>query len=198
MATINNDFNFFITGIQTPPAISCPALDPTASIQISQDLIEIYQGRIDSLINQLGKNVLLEFNPIKEPCTNCEFDVIKNRSNGIYKTGGSIPFPRGQKCPYCKGLGFLETQTTKCIKCLIKWSPKELRNYNISVQKYTNIVRLKTFLTDADDMIRAKTALVDYDISDMFAQRVRLIRGPIPVGLREDRYCISFWEIIDS
>lgn len=198
MATINDSKGFFITGIQTPQPISCPALDPTAAIQISQELIEIYQGRIDSLINQLGKNVLLEFDPIRQPCTNCEFDVIRNRSNGIYKVGGPIPFTRGSKCPYCKGLGFLEIATTKCIKCLIKWSPKELRNYDISVSRYTNIVRLKTFLTDADDLVRAKTAIIDYDISSMFVQRVRMLRGPIPVGLREDRYCITFWEILDS
>jgi len=196
VAIFNDNIDFSINGIQTPQTLSCPALDPLATIQISQELIEIYQGRIDSLINQLGKNVLLEFDPIKEPCTNCEFDIIKNRSNGIYKMGGSIPFTRGSKCPYCKGLGFLEIKTTKCIKCLIKWRPKELKNFGISVNKNYNIVRLKGFLTDIDDFIRAKTAIVDYDIQNIFNQRVRLIRGPTPVGLREDRYMISYWELI--
>jgi hypothetical protein len=196
MATSSGSTNLFITGIQAPQPLSCPALDPLATIQISQELIEIYQGRIDSLINQLGKNILLEFDPIKEPCTNCEFDIIRNRSNGIYKTGGSIPFARGSKCPYCKGLGFLEIKTTKCIKCLIKWRPREFRNFGISINKNYNIVRLKGFLTDIDDFMRAKTAIIDYDISNIFMQRVRLIKGPVPVGLREDRYCVSYWELI--
>jgi hypothetical protein len=187
-----------IHGSQPAPEISCPALDPTASIQISADLIKIYQDRIDSLINQLGKNVYLIFDPIIEPCTNCEFDVISNRSTGIYKIGGPILFSRGQKCPYCKGKGLLERENAKCIKCLLKWNPKEAFNYGISVQKNDGIVRLKTFLTDAPYLIKAKYAIVNHDIENIFRLRVGLIGGPIPVGLREDRYSISFWGLISS
>jgi len=195
--SISGDINLIINGLFVPSGVSCPILDPTASIQISDELIGIYQSRIDALINQLGKNVLLEFDPVKEPCTNCSFDPIKQKSNGIYKIGGPIPFDRGRKCPYCKGEGFLERPVTKCIQCLIKWNPKEMRNYGISVSKYNGVVRLKTFLFDSDDLIRAKTAIVDYDIRDNMHLRVRLIKGPVPVGLREDRYCISFWNLVD-
>lgn len=186
-----------IKGSNPPPQISCPALDPTASIQISADLIKIYQDRIDSLINQLGKNVFLIFDPIIEPCTNCTFDVVGNRSTGIYKAGGPTPFPRGQKCPYCKGKGFLERENVKCLKALIKWAPKEFSNYQISVQKNEGVVRLKTFLTDAPDIIKAKEAIIDHDIEKTFKLRVRLIKGPTPVGLREDRYCVSYFQLVD-
>jgi len=187
-----------IHGSQPPPTIACPDLDPLAAIQIGADLITIYQERIDSLINQLGKNVLFIFDPIIEPCTNCVFDIGENRSTGIYKIGGPIPFTRGQKCPYCKGQGFLERAVEKCVKCLIKWNPKEFKNYGISVQKNHAVVRLKGFLTDAPHMVKAKTAIVDHDIERAFKLIVRLIQGPIPVGLREDRYCVSYWELIDS
>lgn len=192
----NTNINLATKGIWMPTAISCPALDPLASIQISSDLIQIYQSRIDALINQLGKNILLEFDPIREPCTNCLPDIISNRSVGIYRIGGPIPFTRGQKCPFCKGIGFLEQKVTQCLKCLIKWNPREIKNYGISVSKYNNIVRLKAFLTDSDNLSRAKTAIIDYDIQNIFKQRVKLIKGPVPVGLREDRFCVSFWELI--
>ncbi len=193
----NINIDLMTKGINAPSNISCPALNPLASIQISSELIGIYQSRIDALINQLGKNVLLEFDPIKEPCSNCIFDIVGNRSIGIYKIGGPIPFIRGNKCPYCKGIGFLEQKVAQCIKCLIKWNPREIKNYGISVSKYNNVVRLKAFLTDLDSLLRAKTAIIDYDIQNIFKQRVKLIKGPIPVGLREDRYCVSFWELID-
>lgn len=194
---VSDNIPLITKGSFAPSGFVCPALDPFASIQISDELIQIYQGRIDSLINQLGKNVLLIFDPIIESCTNCLFDISGNRSTGIYKVGGSIPFPRGQKCPYCKGAGFLERENSRCIKCLIKWAPRELFNYGVSVSKNDGVVRLKTFLTDAPDIIRAKEAIIDHDIKKTFKLRVRLIKGPTPVGLRQDRYAVSYWQLFD-
>jgi len=196
MADFNGSGNLFINGSVPVPALSCPALDPTASIQIKTELIEIYQSRIDALINQLGKNVYLEFDPVKSPCPNCEYDTLRNRSTGIYKAGGPRPFGRGRKCPYCKGRGFTETPVNKCIKCLTKWNPRDASDYGISVSHRKGVVRLKTYLTEADDLARAKTVVVNHDIVDQMKLKVRLIQGPIPVGLRDDRYCISFWELM--
>ncbi len=193
-----NDIDLFIKGVRSPIILPCPILDPIASIQISDDLIQIYQSRIDALINQLGKNVLLEFDPIKEPCSNCIFDIVGNRSIGIYKIGGPIPFAGGQKCSFCKGIGFLEQQVNKCIKALIQWNPKDAQKYGISVDNPFNIVRFKGFLTDGPDMVRARSAISNHDIEDVMKLRVKLIKGPIIVGLRESRYIISFWKLLDN
>ena len=179
-----------------PPSTSCPTLDPTASIQISDTLIDIYQSRIDALINQLGKHVLLEFAPTRTPCTNCYYDTIRKRSNGIYRPGGPRSFARGRKCPYCKGHGFLQTTVTECIHALLKWNPSEAEDYGICVTDHQGVVRIKTYLTHISSLMRAETAIVNYAIQDVLKMRVRKIKGPIPVGLREDRYCISFWELL--
>jgi len=194
MATHNQSFEFIINGYIPQPAPSCPILDPAASIQIKDSLIRIYQSRIDALINQLGKNVYLEFDPITSPCPNCSYDSLRKRSNGIYKAGGPQPFVLGTRCPYCKGKGLLETSVNKCIKCLLKWNPRDASDFGISVESHKSIVRLKTFLSEADDLKKAATVLVNHDIASQLKFRVRLVKGPIPVGLREDRYCISFWE----
>ncbi len=192
----SGNLGLFINGEVPIPAVVCPLLDATASIQIKPSLIAIYQDRIDALINQLGKNIRLIFDPITDPCPNCLYDTQRKRSTGRYRNGGPRPFKRGRKCPYCKGRGLLETSVEKCIKCLVKWSPKELKRYGISVENKKGIVRLKTYLTSIGDIIGAKTAIIDYDQVDIVKLRVRKIRGPTPVGLREDRYCISFWELI--
>jgi hypothetical protein len=194
--SVSGSTPLFVNGFEPKPGVVCPTLDPTATIQIKAELIAIYQNRIDALINQLGKNVLLQFDPIREDCPNCTFDRHRNRSTGIYTIGGPRPFKRGRKCPYCKGRGLLETPVTKCIKCLVKWSPRELKDYGISVENRKGIVRLKTYLTEMDDIIRAKTSIVDYDQRSVTNLRVRKIRGPVPVGLRQDRYCISYWELL--
>jgi hypothetical protein len=171
-------------------------LDPTAAIQISSTIIDVYQNSIDALINQLGKNTILTFPPDLSPCPNCSYDTVRKRSTGVYKIGGPTPFARGKRCPYCKGGGLLETAVQKCIKCLIKWGAKELEDYNISVQDDNNVVRLKTYLTFMDDLSRAETATVQYDSADISTLVVKRITDPIPVGLRYDKYCISFWEMV--
>lgn len=197
MATfISSRCNLTVNGFEPKPVLACPTLDPTASIQIKPSLISIYQSRIDALINQLGKNVYLEFDPIRGPCPNCTYDTLRKRSTGIYKTGGPRPFARGRKCPHCKGRGFEETLVNKCIRCLIKWNPKDAENFGISVSNHKDIVRLKTYLYNFDRLKRAKFAITNYDIMNMIKLKVKLIQEPILVGLRESRYCISFWELI--
>lgn len=187
-----------IHGQDLPAGPSCPVLDPTASIQIGDDLIAIYQSRIDALINQLGKNVYLEFDPVRTPCDNCEYDVIRGRSRGVYLPGGPKPFTRGHICPQCKGAGFLEVPTQVCVKCLLKWNPATDTRFGISVDDARGLVRLKTHLTHAPQIMRAKTAVVHQDVAGIMTLRVKKVRGPYPTGLREDRYCVSFWELIDG
>ena len=198
MANINNQISLLINGVEPIGELICPPLDSEASIQISDDLIEIYQSRIDALINQLGKKVLLEFNPVRSPCPNCLFDQDGKRSTGIYIPGGPRPFQRGRQCPWCKGRGFEETIPQRCIKCLSKWNPKEQANYGISVSDSKDTIRLKTFKTNYKDLIKAKTAIVHRDIRGMVKFKVRRLGQPYLVGLRNSRYCISFWELIDD
>lgn len=196
--THTETLQMFVGGHAPLPGGSCPTLDPLASIQISDELIGVYQENIDALINQLGKNVYLEFDPAKTICPNCEYDPINKRSRNIYKTGGPQPFSSGRRCPYCKGVGFTSQPVVECIKSLIKWNPRDAKKYGIAVREGTSIVRLKTYLTHAPSMIRANAALVNVEISDELSLRVKLIRKPIPVGLREDRYCVSFWELVQE
>jgi hypothetical protein len=197
MATpYSNSMNFLINGVIPVPALSCPPLDPTASIQITDSLIDVYQSRIDAVINQLGKSVLLEFTPIRADCINCSLDVIRKRSTGIYTPGGPRPFARGRQCPYCKGRGSLETPVQKCIRCLIRWNAKDAADYGISVTRGKNIVRFKTYLYNFDDIVRSQFAISNYSIRDMVKLKVKLIKDPIISGLREDRYCVSFWEMV--
>jgi hypothetical protein len=199
ISTINNLTTLFVNGLEPKPVLSCPALDPTASVQIKDTLISTYQSRIDALINQLGKNILLEFDPIRQSCPNCEFDMIRKQSTGVYKIGGPRPFERGRMCPWCKGRGLLETMVTKCIKCLVEWDIEDdddEDDFDIAVSENNGIVRLKTFITEADDIVRTRTIVINYDIASQIKLRAKLISGPTPMGLREDRYCISLWELI--
>lgn len=198
MASESGSFGLLTHGETPLPEVACPELDSNVSIQISDDLIQVYQGRIDALINQLGKDVILNFDPTRDPCINCEFDVVRNRSTGVYLTGGPRPFQKGRVCPYCKGIGFLETPRQECITCLIKWAPRDSQKYNISLQDYQGLVRLKTYAYNFSSLTQARTALVNHEISDIAKLQVKLVKFPILTGLRDSRYCISFWELLDE
>lgn len=193
---ISGTTTLIINGVVEIEPVSCPILDPIASIQIPDKIIALYQSNIDALINQLGKNTVLNLPSERALCPNCEQEIQGKRSVGVYKIGGPRPFARGRKCPYCYGEGFLETPVQKCIKCLVKWNPRDYENYGISVQDNDAIVRLKTYLTHMGDLLRAETAIIEHDQIGVTQLRVRRIREAIPIGLREDRYCISFWELI--
>jgi hypothetical protein len=187
-----------IQGAAEEVDVSCPILDPTASIQISSGLVQVYQDHIDALINQLGKNILLEFDPIITVCPNCIQDTIRQRSSGRYNGIGPEPFVRGRKCPVCKGDGVLETPETRCIKCLIKWNSKDYANKDIRYEKGRSIVRTKCLMSQAPLIQRCRTALMNYDISNQLTLRVKRLRSPVPAGLRDKRYCITFWEIVED
>jgi hypothetical protein len=191
-----NTMSLLINGLISRESVTCPTLDPTASVQISDRIINIYKNSIDALINQLGKNTTLIFQPQIVSCPNCSYDAQGKISTGVYNIGGPRPFARGRQCPYCKGAGTLKTESEQCIKCLVKWSPRDLENYGISIENTDNVVRLKTYITHMDDLMRADNAIVLRDSIGIAKLKTRRIIPPVPVGLRYDRYCISFWELI--
>jgi hypothetical protein len=199
VVTHSGNISLNIAGYKAQLSSACPVLDSTAAIQISSGLISIYQSRIDALINQLGVNVELEFDPEVTPCPNCKYDGIRKRSTGIYNGTGPEPFVRGRICPVCRGRGVLEIESeTRCIKCLVQWNPKDIRNYGITVSDPWAIVRTKCLMSDIEYVKRCKTAKINTEIEDTLLLRVRRLRDPFPVGLREDRYCITFWELIEE
>lgn len=193
MAIIMASGNMFINGLIERSETVCPIVDPTASVQISDALINVYRGAIDSMINQLGKNLFINFPPIVEPCVNCFFDSVRRRSTGIYISGGPRPFKRGRQCPWCKGRGFQETQSKKCIKALTQWNPKDMRNYGIDLSADKDVVRIKTLAIYSDDLVRAQTIVPNHDIANIINLECSLLKGPILIGLRSSRYCVSFW-----
>jgi len=192
----SGEITLVINGYEPVEPIACPILDPTAAIQIPSSIIDIYQGRVDALLNQAGKNVTLQFEPAITDCPNCQYDPVRKRSSGHYVPGGPVSFEDGRRCPYCKGRGVLEEVSELCIKCLITWNPTDVAKFGISVQKSEEIVKLKTLIDNAPDLQRARIAIIDRQVINLVKYRATLVKGPYPIGLREDKYCISFWRTI--
>jgi len=175
------------------------------AFNISDGLIRIYQDGIDSIIDQLGKKVVLVMPQKEELCPNCWYDGRMKRSSGRYKANNpnpigplNKPFQNGQICPVCQGRGKIDDGTKKQIeiKATVKWSPKEFINYeNGKVIIPTNVCKIKTYATKANDINNAVEILVAADEPTENApllHKCRLHQEIIARGLRYNRYVEAY------
>jgi hypothetical protein len=79
---------------------------------------------------------------------------------------------------------------------LIAWNPVETARFGISMFNGKDVAKLKTYLTELHYLVKAKTIVVNSDTSTQLLLRAKLLQSPYPVGLREDNYCVTFWELI--
>lgn len=150
-------------------------LDP---VQFEQ-VIQIYQAEIDSLIDTLGKTVTLYFPSTIVSNDSPQDDAI---SGGVKKPAYKTTNPQ------------VITPNTLQIRALIKYNPADFQHFGIKIDKPVGLLRLKTYLTDVPNLVKAEY-VVPNDLSrGIIDTKYKLIREPIPQGLGRDRYAISFWE----
>lgn len=148
-------------------------------------LKEIYQSHINWLIDNAGKPVILYF---QETVTNVDetFDDFMRDGNirkPLYKGDNTIPAPT-------------IVENTKTITALIEYNPKDFQDYGPKVNDPKSIVRLKTYLKDVPDILRCEYMTPSAETIDILHKHYRLLREPIPFGLREEKYAISYWNRI--
>jgi hypothetical protein len=127
-------------------------------------LIPTYQEAIDSIIDQMGKNVTLYF---KSTVTNVNegfFDPIRG---DIRKP--SYSETNSESAP-------IVTENTKTIKALIRNTPSDFERFGLKVNNPQGVVRLKTFLTDVPDLVRCEYMMPNSDSADYANSRYRLLR----------------------
>lgn len=142
------------------------------------NVVEIYQDNIDRLIDQLGKTVRVYFDPLKTGMDSDNYSPVHN----------------DKKLPAYKENSVTETRTYVDVTALIKWNPRDVNKYKINFKEGKAIVRLKTMLSDVPNLLRADYIVPNFDSIGVIEKRFKIIAGPIPVGLQEDRYAVSFWE----
>lgn len=167
-------------------------------INIDNTIIQTYQQGIDDLINQLGKNCRLVFPPRIIPCPNCILDPNTKMSTGYYKAGGPYFFDDGTICPMCNGGGQQSIESTKTIKMLVEWNPKnvlsKLKDYNIQITSPHSIALTKTFLIYVPDILQCQYAILDTGVEAMLSLKCYKISEPVLSGLQVSRYATIIWE----
>lgn len=171
---------------------------------VSEDQISLYKDFVEGIREDLGRNVTLHIPgpPIK--CPNCLFDPVNKRSTNVYSpsanypatTPGPKPF-KGGLCPVCNGTGQYTTETTKVIKCLIRWLKSGDIKYHAAGIEEQNDYRLKAAIEFEDDFRRARiveidgvptevTNIVERGLRDLIQIVVMCKRSEWPEGKRTD------------
>jgi hypothetical protein len=144
------------------------------------EIVTIYQEEIASLINNLGKPVILYYE-----------STITNVSESM-----DDKLRRELKKPtYKDAVQPTISETTETITALLKFDPKDFEDFGSKVNNPQGILRLKTFLYDVPKLIRCKY-IVPAQSRGVIDAKYKLLREPIPVGLRDDKFAVSFWERI--
>ena len=146
------------------------------------DIVPVYQEYIDAIINEMGKYITIYFASTVEN-VNAEFhDPVRGRDTRqpAFKATQTNPAPK-------------VTQHTKTIKALIRIDPLDYETFG-KIDQPKSIVRLKTFLSDVPDLQRCEYIIINVPEQDIIDAKYRMLREPIPTGLKQNRYAITFWE----
>ncbi len=143
-------------------------------------LVGIYEREIDSLLLNLGKDCKLIFH-----------ELITNQNSEI-----GDPIREDSKRPFYQSPSPIPTSTSssRIVRALLEHNPADFENFGTKIEHGRDIVQLKTYATDIPDLKRAQYMVPDINVEGIFGARYRLIREPVPQGLKNNRYALSFWE----
>lgn len=132
-----------------------------------------------------------------EECPNCIFDAISGRSSGQYKAGGPISFTHGN-CPYCYGVGLINTDSTLNTHLVILFDYKQWIGWNgvsdNTMVPFGQVQTLSKLSSSLVNIRRAKELLIDTNILQYVRHRFTRISEPNPLGLGGDDYIVTMWK----
>jgi hypothetical protein len=149
------------------------------------NLVDIYEGEIDSLINNMGKTVRIYFPATVTGVNEGFYDPVRggDARRPDYSTTAQNPNPT-------------RTHDTRDILALLSVDPAEFETFGINVKNPRGILRLKTYLSDVPDLVRAEFVVPNPSLTAIVNHKYKLVRPPTPRGLKRNRYALSYWEIV--
>lgn len=162
---------------------------------IDQEIRTVAEQAITDLIDQLGKPCLLVYPPTWEPCNNCLFDEIGNKSSNHWRTGGPLPFPNGSVCPGCNGQGLHAKELTKSITLLVNTVPaKFVQNMPLKYQVPDGVIQTKGKMADLADVLQTRKIIVQSDLQSALRLTYELYGEPVDTNnIAQGKFWTAFW-----
>lgn len=160
---------------------------------------KIYKDLIKEVMDDLNKPILVYLEPEKENCPNCLYDALNKRSSGKFDSSFTVPaiifgeeispaaFTRG-RCSVCLGVGYLEEETVRNVKALVKWNPTTADELEVIPvgREGKAVVRIKVLRADYDIVKAGTHCLID-------GVRCEKIRPPTIRGLGTQEELVVFY-----
>jgi hypothetical protein len=166
---------------------------------ISTDLKNLYKTMIDELLRSNSLSLpckLIYDTSVFTQCINCETDPISHKSSNIYKSGGPLSFANGQICPYCRGLGGLNTESSETLDMLVIFDYKYWFNFNSKIHSPDGLVQTICKMKDFPKVSKCNKIIIDTNILNYTESLFQRNSEPQPAGFGESSYIFTFWKKI--
>lgn len=165
------------------------------TFSIPSEIFALYKEACDELINNtnIGKQCTLYYHPTVTECPNCVFDSFSNKSAGVYKAGGPLPFTIGL-CPWCNGEGLKETEVTENINLRLYWTRKDWIKTGVPVNIPDADLMTIGFIADMPKCQQALYIRIISEQSNYGFWDFNLSSEPYPHGFGKQYYFIAFWK----
>lgn len=144
------------------------------------ELTKIYEREIDSIIENFGKDCLFVFH---ETITNQNDDISDPLRDDNRRPNYQSENPQP-----------VSNRETKIIKVLTRHNPSDYETFGTKLRQPSDIIKIKTYVTNMPDLKRVDYIIPDINVEGYAGARYRLLREPIPRGLKNNRYAVSYWE----
>ncbi len=165
-------------------------------MDIPDEIFNLFNTGVNAMLeSKLAVTAILVFPPLQTECPNCIVNPFGGGSSGKYKSGGLYVFTDGQVCPYCQGIGFIETSSETIIKLLVDWNPKIYNNViKASVEDnkqfkvpYENI-KVQGYIADLVNFRQAKEIKLHSTVTDFGYWNYVIDGAPLPYDLGHNSY----------
>lgn len=159
---------------------------------------DVAQQGFDDLINVLGKKCLLVFPGVTNPCVNCVYDSVGQKSSNHFAHGGPLPFPNGTACPMCNGEGMRQDKPTKEVKLLLLFEPKvyvDPSDNRLNIRIPDAILETRGRIEDWPDVEQCEYLIAQSDIQGYGPRKFKLASEPSDDNnISQGRYFVARWE----
>lgn len=161
---------------------------------------QVVQDALDDLIGEFGKDCLLVYPPRAVPCVNCLWDQTRGASANAWRTGGPMPFGRGEVCAVCGGAGRKFEELSEVIRLLCAWAPRDFfrpMSQLGDVRVPAGTIQTKGYLADAPKIMRCDHLVFQTAAEAIVRKKYRLLSQPgDQSNILQGRYMVCTWEQI--
>lgn len=165
---------------------------------ITSQLKKVFSNAVKALLASDGITVpcRLIYPGVITLCPNCEINPVNNKSKGIYKSGGPVPFNNGV-CPHCAGEGKKETPSVEVIYLCLSWDYKDWKKLGFNLETPEGHCLSLCNIDLMPKIKRAKEIILNTNDEEYVKRRFTRVGEPNPCGccVGDTTFIATLWKV---